>query len=255
MPFQVRADSSVIMASIPHHYATQPTLGNRLHSSPPKKKLSATEPHAAHKGNKERNYRREMAVELNGQWVGPMPPKDFLRKLLPVTPAELAAQPAPDDAIFESLISNYRLETDAYNHFVSLRLYFLDVHDLNTNSILQIKHVTTTGLFPGYTILNTSQHPDNQNESTMAEKPDMAAYKEEVAKSFGKTSPTHFSSMELAIEWKGPTRDKDCHPFSDAPTDKQEKDGSYRFELQRDASVDCRGQLGLYARTMLARQH
>jgi len=88
----------------------------------------------------------------------------------------------------------------------------------------------------------------------MLEKPDLAIYKQEVAQSFSNTGSTHFSLMDCVIEWKTPKNDKGCHPFSDAPT-KQGQNESYAFELQRDASMECRGQVGLYARTLLARQH
>jgi len=97
----------------------QPTPSKKLVTSPARKKLSSTEPHATRESQKDRNYKREMAFELEGQWVGPMPPKDFLRDFLPVTEEKLATQPTADETIFESLIKDYKKETEVYDHFVS----------------------------------------------------------------------------------------------------------------------------------------
>jgi len=68
------------MASDPQLPATvQPTPSKKLVTSPARKKLSSTEPHATREGQKDRNYKRDMAFELEGQWVFVSPPAFLVR--------------------------------------------------------------------------------------------------------------------------------------------------------------------------------
>ncbi|KAF9552572.1 hypothetical protein CPC08DRAFT_698513 [Agrocybe pediades] len=194
-----------------------------------------------------------MEMDLQGQWVGPMPIKKFLEQLLDVHPPahdqEMCGMPPQlGDDFFKSALydsENKRLyETER-------GMYSLFIDKVNESKVLH-----------GMQLIDTSSYSVKDATTGMKNKPDTAMYQADFVTN---TRLMHFEHLEGLFELK--PSDKPCDPFEDSPLLRVEDiptellDCTSADELQRryfETEVPerrlCREQLVSYARQWCSRQ-
>ncbi|KAG6875360.1 hypothetical protein C0992_004098 [Termitomyces sp. T32_za158] len=166
--------------------------------------------------------REKVSREMAGFFLGPMPVQEFLDRFLPRKPG-LGTQ-SRDPKHFSTVPIN-RTETAMYDPFIKC---------------LQ-------GLIPGFKVINTGSHSDQNSDPQRKIKPDPTMYKKSVDTSSGKTQ---FDKAELNIEFK---REKSWEPFVDE-RNPNSKD-PHPFESKTKQGRHTRAQLTDYMAEVFSRQH
>ncbi|KDR84297.1 hypothetical protein GALMADRAFT_262601 [Galerina marginata CBS 339.88] len=169
-----------------------------------------------------------MAQELDGQWVGPMPPQIFLDEFLPLESGTPDRTSFPDSQTFFShVFHGCRIESDMYPPL--------------------IQRIGDAGVFPGFQLLDTSNDPDPASPGGKKTRPDISWYENNAPLGDDKM---RWDLIRGFFELKMLKRK--CDPFQESPLD--DEDPSFS-ESTTTGGQECRGQLVGYGTQMCARQH
>ncbi|KAF9456881.1 hypothetical protein BDZ94DRAFT_1314745 [Collybia nuda] len=196
-------------------------------SSPIKRTLESSTPFTSSAESSSVLKRGYLAKEMEGNWIGPMSVRDFLKEFLTIPPG--TPPPSRRSGLFRKLKPQTK-ESGMYRPFIK--------------AISQPK----ANLIRGFKIINTSSHPDINSLSGRKIKPDPSMYRSEVATSI---KITQFDKLELHFEFK--LEDKN-DPFRDPPSPDTDRI-KWEFEAQTIQGRDCRGQLSAYLAEWCSRQH
>ncbi|KAF9551896.1 hypothetical protein CPC08DRAFT_823128 [Agrocybe pediades] len=175
----------------------------------------------------------EMAEELKGRWIGPMPVADFLDDFLST---DYITAARPEQSV------NWKTAFKGMKRHRIERLMYEDI----------IKRVeNSNALMSTMKIVQTADNSDRNSNPDKKNKPDLGIYPFSMKKSDG---PTQFDIMVSAFEVKNARKDRksSIDPFSD---DGKADAADFAFEPDAVERKESRGQLATYARMVLNRQH
>ncbi|KDR84298.1 hypothetical protein GALMADRAFT_87215 [Galerina marginata CBS 339.88] len=169
-----------------------------------------------------------MAQELDGQWVGPMPPQIFLDEFLPL---ESGTPDRPflrnSQTFFSRVFRGCQVESDMYPRL--------------------IRRIGVAGVFPGFQLVDTSNDPDPASHDGKKTHPDISCYENTVLLGNNKM---RWDLIRAIFELK--MLERKCDPFQENPP---KAENPFFSESTTICGRECRGQLVGYATQMSARQH
>ncbi|KAF9475141.1 hypothetical protein BDN70DRAFT_957985 [Pholiota conissans] len=192
-------------------------------STPPDHKLAGSLPNA-NTTMEAAEIDSQLSKEMKGHFVGSMPPRVFIAKL--VQKSGLPECPYNATAWARVYRPSYTKEDEMYEPFVTAVAAFT----------------------PGMKFVDTHKHPDNDANGYA---PDVAGYDLDDFPDSGKT--TDFSKMSIFLEFK---LDKDADPFEDPPVPAPKTFNKKNFHFERDTKESklFRSQIGRYSASISGTQ-